>query len=274
MGRVEARGGIGSEVGGAVGGFGALIIGDEIMRGKRRDVHFEKLREVFAQRGLKLDWVQFLGDDRALLIKTLQRTLAGTDVVFSFGGIGATPDDHTRQAAAAAAGVPLVLHPEAEALIRTRMAETNQEVTEGRLNMGVFPEGSRIVLNPYNRIPGFSYAHHHFFPGFPVMAHPMLEWCLERYYADLFNSLVEAEASIRVWEGIEGVMTPLMQEVETSYPGIKVFSLPFVGSAEIRRHVELGVRGDPTEVVPALDRLKAGVSSLGYAWELLAPGPR
>ncbi|MDE2600133.1 MAG: competence/damage-inducible protein A [Rhodocyclaceae bacterium] len=252
-------------------GFGALIIGDEIMRGKRRDVHFDKLREVFAARGLKLDWVQFLGDDRALLIKTLQRTLAGKDVVFSFGGIGATPDDHTRQAAAAAAGVPLVLHPEAAQLIRERMAETGQELSEGRLNMGVFPEGSRIVPNTFNRIPGFSYAHHHFFPGFPVMAHPMLEWCLETYYADRFNSLVEAEAAMRVWDGIEGTMTPLMQEAEVRFPGIKVFSLPFVGSAELKRHVELGVRGEPSQVAPAMDMLRAGVAALGYRFDDL-PG--
>lgn len=256
---------------GAVEGFGALIIGDEIMRGKRRDVHFEKLREVFANKGLKLDWVQFLGDDRALLIKTLQRTLAGKNVVFCFGGIGATPDDHTRQAAAAAANVPLVLHPEAEVLIRERMAETHQEVTEGRLNMGVFPAGSRIVPNPYNRIPGFSLAHHHFFPGFPVMAHPMLAWCLETYYSGFFNTLIEAEASIKVWDGIEGVMTPLMQELEARYPGIKVFSLPSVASPTTRRFVELGVRGVPAEIEPALALLRAGVTRLGYAWEPVSP---
>ena len=259
---------------GAVGGkgFGALIIGDEIMRGKRRDVHFDKLREVFALRGLKLDWVLFLGDDRALLTRTLQRTLAGSDVVFCFGGIGATPDDHTRQAAAAAAGVPLVLHPEAEQLIRERMAETGQELTEGRLNMGVFPEGSRIVPNPYNRIPGFSYADHHFFPGFPVMAHPMLAWCLETYYAALFGSLVEAEASMRVWDGMEGTMTPLMQQVEARYPGIKVFSLPFVGSAELQRHVELGVRGEPAEVGPAMQALREGIAQLGYRFDEMSAG--
>jgi molybdopterin-biosynthesis enzyme MoeA-like protein len=260
-------GAVKGDIEGEVDGFGALIIGDEIMRGKRRDVHFDKLREVFAEKGLKLQWVQFLGDDRALLIKTLRHTLASRDAVFCFGGIGATPDDHTRQAAAAAADVPLVLHPEAERLIRERMAETGQALTEGRLNMGVFPEGSRIVPNPYNRIPGFSYANHHFFPGFPVMAHPMLEWCLENYYADLFDSLVEAEASIRVWEGMEGAMTPLMQEVEARYPGIRVFSLPFVGSSEVKRHVELGVRGEPPQVEPAMRVLQEGVTRLGYSWD-------
>ena len=69
--------------------------------------------------------------------------------------------------------------------------------------------------------------------------------------------------------GIEGVMTPLMQETEARYPGIKVFSLPFVGTPEIRRHVELGVRGEPAEVGPAMDMLREGVTQLGYDWEPL-----
>lgn len=253
-----------------VSGFGALIIGDEIMRGKRSDVHFAKLREVFSARGLKLQWVEYHGDDRPRLIEVFRRTFAGSDVVFSFGGIGATPDDHTRQAAAAAAGVPLLLHPEAEREIRARMAETGQEVTPGRLDMGVYPEGSSIVPNPFNRIPGFSYQHHHFFPGFPVMAHPMLEWTLDTYYVSLFHQHSEAEAAIRVWEGIEGVMTPLMQEVEVRYPGIKVFSLPAVGNAEVKRHVELGVRGLPDEVAPAMAMLREGVAQLGYRFDEIA----
>jgi molybdopterin-biosynthesis enzyme MoeA-like protein len=252
-----------------INGFGALIIGDEIMRGKREDRHFTKLREAFAVRGLKLDWVEYLGDDRARLIATLRRTLASDDAVFSFGGIGATPDDHTRQAAAAAADVPLVLHPEAEQEIRARMAETDQEVTPGRLNMGVYPQGSRIVPNHYNRIPGFSFRDHHFFPGFPVMAHAMLEWCLDRYYASLFHQHVEAEASIIVWNGVEGTLTPLMQEVEARYPGIKVFSLPAVATATVSRHIELGVRGQPDQVAPAIQVLQEGVSRFAFAWEAL-----
>ena len=97
----------------AVSGWGAIIIGDEIMRGKRQDKHFGRAIEILAARGLHLDWVAYLGDDRARLTEALRRTLAGDDVVFSFGGIGVTPDDHTRQAAAAAAGVALQLHPDA-----------------------------------------------------------------------------------------------------------------------------------------------------------------
>ena len=93
--------------------FGALIIGDEILSGKRRDAHFAALTGLLGARGLRLAWVEYLGDERSRLSATLKRTFASGDAVFSFGGIGNTPDDHTRQAAAEALGVDLVLHPDA-----------------------------------------------------------------------------------------------------------------------------------------------------------------
>ncbi|HTF13742.1 MAG TPA: molybdopterin-binding protein, partial [Burkholderiales bacterium] len=90
-------------------GIGAIIIGDEIIRGKREDKHFPKLIEILAARGMRFDWCQYLGDNPELITATLRRTLASEDIVFSFGGIGATPDDHTRRCAADAAGVDLAL---------------------------------------------------------------------------------------------------------------------------------------------------------------------
>ena len=95
--------------------FGAIIIGDEILSGKRQDKHMAKVIESLSSRGLELSWGHYLGDDRELITGTIKRTLTLPDVVFSFGGIGATPDDHTRQCAANAAGVGLKLHPDAEA---------------------------------------------------------------------------------------------------------------------------------------------------------------
>ncbi|QDX80715.1 competence/damage-inducible protein A [Denitratisoma sp. DHT3] len=244
-------------------GFGALIIGDEIIRGKRQDKHFAKLRELLATRGLVLDWVTYLGDDRARLTAALARSFAGGDVVFSFGGIGVTPDDHTRQAAAQAAGVPLVLHPDAEAEIRARFGA---EVTANRLQLGEFPAGSRIIPNPFNRIPGFSVGDHHFMPGFPQMAWPMAEWVLDTRYRDRFHQREEAESAIQIWDGNEGMLLELMRRIERDYPGIAVFSLPFLGDATLRRHVELGVRGTPAQVAPAMAEIRAEVARLGLAF--------
>ena len=244
--------------------IGAIIIGDEIMRGKRQDKHLAQLIAILRSRGLTLAWCQYLGDDPELITATLKRTLAGPDIVFSFGGIGATPDDHTRACAAAAAGVPLALHPEAEAEIRGRFgADTNLN----RLRMAEFPQGASIIPNSYNRICGFSLREHHFVPGFPIMAWPMVEWVLDSRYVHLFHRQAEAEASIMVYDSAESTLTPLMEAVEAKYRRLKVFSLPSVGEGGRRRHIELGVRGVPEEVVPAMEELRRGVTETGGTWE-------
>ena len=164
--------------------FGALILGDEILSGKRQDAHFARLAGLLDERGLRLSWVQYLGDNQARIAEALRRSFAAGDVVFSFGGIGNTPDDRTRQAAAEALGVDLVLHPEAEREIRARFG---REITPQRLLLGVFPRGAEIIPNPFNRIPGFAIRQHYFLPGFPQMAHPMAVWALDTFYSHLFH---------------------------------------------------------------------------------------
>ena len=246
-------------------GFGALVIGDEILVGKRQDKHFPWIIEALARRGLRLAWCEHLGDEPARITTALKRTLATSDVVFSFGGIGATPDDHTRQCAAEALGVPLVLHADAEKEIRGRFGA---ETTAQRLKMGEFPAGAQIIPNPFNRIPGFSFREHHFVPGFPQMAWPMVEWLLDTRYQALFDSQRWGEASVIVYGLAESTITPLMEEVNATYPGLKSFSLPSMGEGGTRRHIELGVRGVPAEVGPAMDRLRRGVAELGGAVDI------
>ncbi len=145
--------------------FGIIIIGDEILSGRREDKHLAKTIELFGARGLHLAYADYVGDSPERITATLKRAFASGDVVFSFGGIGATPDDHTRQCAAAALQRSLLLHPEAKVLIRERMQdiarekgvpyEPERDDNLHRLNMGMFPEGAGIIPNPYNKIPGF-----------------------------------------------------------------------------------------------------------------------
>ena len=183
-------------------------------------------------------------------------------MVFSFGGIGATPDDHTRQCAAAALGVGLALHPQAEHEIRGRFAG---ETTPQRLKMGEFPLGAEIIPNPFNRIPGFVVREHWFVPGFPQMAWPMLEWVLDTKYRHLFDRDRWAEASVIVYLP-ESTIAPLMEEINAKYKGLKAFSLPSMGADAAdasRRHIELGVRGAPAEVEPAIADIRRGIEALG-----------
>ena len=261
--------------------FGLIIIGDEILSGKRADKHLPKAIELLAARGLSLSYVHGVGDDPARITATLATAFEAArvsgDVVFSCGGIGATPDDHTRQCAGQALGVGLALHPEAKALITERMRDTAREqgiVFEPerhdnihRLNMGMFPVGAQIVPNPYNKIPGFTCnagtGAVHFLPGFPVMAWPMMAWILDIHYAHLHQSAAYAEKSVIVMGSMEATLTPLMLNIETDHPGVKVFSLPSVDHPAYGRHIELGVKGNADAVVPAYEALLAGLVPFG-----------
>ena len=253
--------------------FGLVIVGDEILSGKRADKHMPKAIELLATRGLQLAWAEYVGDAPERITATLRRAFASGDVVFSCGGIGATPDDHTRQCASKALDVPLELHPQAEALIRERMQDIAREqgtVYEPdrpdnihRLNMGVFPQGARLIPNPYNKIPGFSVGDVHFVPGFPVMAWPMMEWVLDQHYSHLFHGNAYVEKSVIVFGSMEAALTPLMEQIEKDHPGIKVFSLPSVDHPEYGRHIDLGVKGHPSLIDAAYAQLLAGLSALG-----------
>lgn len=242
--------------------IGAYVIGDEILVGKREDKHLSFLIKALAQRGLRLSWAQYLGDQPERLVEAFGRSFASGDIVFSFGGIGATPDDHTRQCAAAASGLSLKIHPEAEREIRARFP--GHEATPQRLRMGEFPDGAAIIPNPVNRIPGFSLREHHFVPGFPQMAQPMVQWVLDTRYHALFDRDRWSEASILVYEAGESQLVPAMEAAEKAYPGIKVFSLPSMGADGSRIHVELGVRGDPVQVKDAMEALRLAVKEAGF----------
>ena len=244
--------------------FGAIVIGDEILVGKRQDKHLTFAIEALAKRGLRLAWAEYHGDDPQRLTAALARSFGCGDIVFSFGGIGATPDDHTRQCAAAALGVGLELHADAEREIRARFGG---EVTPQRLQMGEFPDGSVIIPNPVNRIPGFSVREHHFVPGFPQMAWPMVEWVLDTRYRERFDSQKWNEQSILVFEAGESQLIFAMKEVEAGFKGVKVFSLPSMGADGSRIHVELGVRGVPAEVEPAMEQLRRLVRNAGFPYK-------
>ncbi len=257
--------------------FGIIIIGDEILSGKRQDKHLAKFIGLLAERGLSLSHADYVGDDPDRITATLKRAFDHVGVVFSCGGIGATPDDHTRQCAAKALGRELLLHPEAEALIRERTRdvalenglpyEPDRPDNLHRLNMGRFPAGASIIPNPYNKIAGFTCQGAqglvHFVPGFPVMAWPMMAWVLDTLYAEHFHTQAHTEKSVIVMGSMEATLTPLMEAIEARFSGVKVFSLPSVDHPEFGRHIELGVKGSPEQVQASFPELISGLHEFG-----------
>lgn len=240
--------------------IGIYIIGDEILSGKRQDAHLHFVIQALKKRGLQLNWANYLGDIPNQITASLKASMARGDIVFSFGGIGATPDDFTRQCAAEAAEVPLERHIGAVAEIEAQYGES---AYPKRVLMADFPKGAALIPNPVNRVAGFSIHQHYFVPGFPQMAHPMVEWVLETYYQPLFHQQDYVEASILVMDAGESKLIDLMNHILHQYPALKLFSLP---KLDDRRTTEVGMKGPENLVNAAMQDIKQGVSALSFPW--------
>ena len=217
--------------------------------------------QALKSRGLQLTWANYLGDVPEQITSSLKASMARDDIVFSFGGIGATPDDFTRQCAANAAGVPIERHAGAVAEIEAQYGES---AYPKRVLMADFPKGCDLIPNPVNRVAGFSINQHYFVPGFPEMSHPMIEWVLDTYYPHLFHTQDYIEASILVMEAGESKLIDLMNHILAKYPDLKLFSLPKLDS---QRTTEVGVKGAASLVDAAMHDIKQAVTALEFPWE-------
>ncbi|KTG16724.1 MULTISPECIES: competence/damage-inducible protein A [unclassified Guyparkeria] len=251
---------------GPLAGIGVVVIGDEILSGRRQDRHLAAVTERLAARGLVVDWAQFLPDREVTIVDLLRRSRADGATVFCFGGIGATPDDLTRACAATAFGRPLVRHPEAVALIEGQFGE---QAYPKRILMADLPEGAVLVPNPFNRVPGFSLERHFFLPGFPEMAHAMLDGILAGPLSELGDAEY-VERSVWLVDTPESELVDLMEAFCSAHPALRLFSLPVL-SAE-RRLLELGFKGPQDEVDRAIVALEQALADRRIPMHAVRPG--
>ena len=199
------------------------MVGDELLSGRRKDTHIPKTIELLGQRGLQLAYAHMVKDDRARLTQLLQQVFASGDVVMW------------------QAGEPF---------------EPQRPDNVQRLQMAMFPAGAQIIPNPFNRIAGFSVGHAHFFPGFPVMAHPMIAWVLDHFYPQWQRTRDWVEHALILPNTSEAVLTPVMESIEAHWPDVKIFSLPSVNHPVHGAHIELGVKGPTQSATAALAELQ------------------
>jgi molybdopterin-biosynthesis enzyme MoeA-like protein len=236
--------------------FGLIVIGDEVLNGGRQDAHLPNLKALLAERGHQLAWYWMLPDDPTVLIRFFHISFAASEPVLCCGGIGATPDDHTRACVAAAADLPLARHPAAQAQIEQAFGASAYPY---RILMADLPAGCTLIPNPHSPIPGFGLRAHWFLPGFPQMALPMARWVLDQHYG---HGSPLRECSVQVVGVPESRLIPLMRQLGERWPALKVFSLPHIGEDP---HIVLGIRGR-SDLGPALTELKAGLDAAGFAW--------
>ena len=187
--------------------FFALIIGTEILNRRRVDKHFDFVTKALAQRGHKLSGSFIIEDDPALIVQTIQFIASQENaILFSFGGIGSTPDDHTRRCAAIALREgDMITHDEAKRIIVDTLGEKAYPYS---VRMAELPRGATLLDNPVNKMPAFALDERYYFvPGFPEMSDPMVEKILTKlipnkrtYYRHTLTALCKENVFIEVME--------------------------------------------------------------------------
>lgn len=187
--------------------FFTLIIGTEILNRRREDRHFDFVTKTLAKKGAKLSGSFIIEDDPALIVQTIRFIASQPNpILFSFGGIGSTPDDHTRKCASIALrDGTLPVHPEAKKIIEEKLGEA---AYPHPVRMAELPKGAKLLDNPVNKMPAFSLDERYFFmPGFPEMSHPMVEEIVERllpeakpFYRYTLTALCKENELIEVME--------------------------------------------------------------------------
>ena len=199
--------------------FFVLIIGTEILNRRRKDAHFDFVTKALAQKGHKLTGSFTIEDDPVLIIQTIQFIASQENaVLFSFGGIGSTPDDHTRRCAAnALRDGSLITHQEAKQIIVDTLGDRAFPYS---VRMAELPEGATLLENPVNRMPAFALDERYFFmPGFPEMSHPMVTTILEKiipHKKEIFRHTLTAHCK-------ENIFIEIMEQMPQ---GVEFSSLP------------------------------------------------
>ncbi len=200
---------------------GVVILGDEVLKAETREANIAYMLPLLNEWGADVAFCAILPDEVSTVVRHLRRYLEEADLLVLTGGIGPTPDDITREAVAAAAGVPLVVHAGAKDALETYYGS---RMDENRMVMAQVPEGAVLIPNPVSAAPGFFVARMAVFPGIPRLLHEMFGW---------LRPLVEGKREGRVTlfsRAPESAYAGIMRETKAAFPEVRIGSYPLLDS--------------------------------------------
>ena len=234
------------------------VIGDEILSGRTQDRNVAQVAEWLNDHGIRLAEVRIVPDDVERIAETVNALRAAHDYLFTTGGIGPTHDDITVDAIAAAVGVPVVIHPEARAILEEYYRDRPGGLNDARLRMARVPEGAELIPNPSSGAPGVRVGNVYILAGVPYIAASML--------AALTGKLEGGRPMVSVTIGAraaESEVADLLRETEAAHPGVAIGSYPFF------KHGHYGanfvIRSEDAELARECgERLADGLREAGY----------
>ena len=198
------------------------VIGDEILSGRTQDKNVSQLATWLNEQGIRLAEVRIVPDDSARIVEAVNALRSRYDYLFTTGGIGPTHDDITVDAIAAAFDVPVVVHPQARAILEDYYRDRPGGLTDARLRMARVPEGAELLPNPTSGAPGVKMGNVFILAGVPHIAATMLE--------ALTGKLEGGRPMVSITVGAraaESEVADLLRDTEAAHPGVAIGSYPF-----------------------------------------------
>ena len=204
-----------------------LVIGDEILSGRTHDKNIAQIASWLQVQGIRLAEARVVPDVEARIVEAVNALRSGHDYLFTTGGIGPTHDDITVDAVAAALGVPVVVHPEARAILEDYYA-TRGGLSEARLRMARTPEGADLIPNRMSGAPGIRIGNVFMMAGVPHITAQML---------DALTGTLEGGApllseTVGGWIK-ESEVANILREVEKAHPNCQIGSYPFFREGQV-----------------------------------------
>jgi molybdenum cofactor synthesis domain-containing protein len=197
-----------------------IVIGDEILSGRTQDLNLAALAKWLGGQGIRLRTARVVPDEMGAIAEAVNALKPPAhDYLFTTGGIGPTHDDITVDAIAAALGVPVVIHPEAEAILRDHYGG---EVTPARLRMARVPQGASLIPNTVTGAPGIRHGNIFIMAGVPKITRGML--------AALDGTLQGGKPLLSRTIGArigESTVADLLEATEKAHRGVQIGSYPF-----------------------------------------------
>lgn len=199
-----------------------LVIGDEILSGRTKDVNINVIASALTEVGVRLLEVRIVADDKAAIISAVNALRASHDYVFSSGGIGPTHDDITADCMAEAFGWAITINAEARELLLAGYGGDPDALTESRLRMARIPVGATLITNELSWAPGFVCENVHVMAGVPkIFAAMVVEVIPSLRHGPVLQSI-----TVRIERG-ESVIAKPLADIQARFPAVSVGSYPF-----------------------------------------------
>ena len=235
-----------------------LVIGDEILSGRTKDKNIGWLAEELTKLGISLCEARVIADVETVIISHVQDLSERYDYLFTSGGIGPTHDDITTQSVAAAFGVPVIRHAEAEARLLRHYQDTDIDFNEARQKMADIPDTATLIDNPVSAAPGYKLGNVYVMAGVPSILQAMFATFSHTLTGGVQPTRITVQCAIG-----EGTIATIMGDIATRFGGVSVGSYPWFKPGQFGTAVVLtGL--DVNKVDKAATELESLVRQGGY----------